>query len=93
MALSNEVIKSKSNLDSFINHFDMSSYDELFDAFNEVHKNLTSLCMKNKAVKLEVSWLLTETEALNENSKANEEMWKEKLKVASTSKWHKHCNF
>lgn len=61
---------------SSIDQFDMPSHDDLSHVFNELHNDITSLCMRNKELKLKVSYLSKEIESwkLNdEKSKTNEE--------------------
>lgn len=55
MALSNHVTKLNSSLDNSIDQFDIPSYKELSHPFNELNGDITSLSLKNKALKLTVS--------------------------------------
>lgn len=60
----------------------MCPYDEFSYAFNELYNDITSLCMKNKPLKLKVS-SLSKIQILknkDEKSEMDEEIWKEKMR-------------
>lgn len=59
-ALTFEVTRLNWDLHSSIDQFDVPFYDELSYVFNELHNDITSLCIKNKELKLKVSSLLNE---------------------------------
>lgn len=68
MALSNDTTNSNLELDncSTINQFYIPRYNDLTQAFQELHKDMTSLCLKNKYLKLKASFLSKEIETLKQ---------------------------
>lgn len=54
----NKVTNLNSKLDNAIDHFDMPSYDELSQAFNEFNNEMISLYLLNQDLELKVLSLL-----------------------------------
>lgn len=55
LTISNEVTELNSKLDDFID--DITSYDELSHALDELHEDVASFCLKNNALKVKSSSL------------------------------------
>lgn len=75
-----------------INQFDMLIYDELLQAFNELYRDSTSICQRNKALKWKASSSSKENAILknrNEQSKQNEEILTKEMKLTCTNQWLK----
>lgn len=50
----------------------MTSYNEVPYAFNELHEDMSSLCLKNKVFKVKISYLSKEINTLKDNGEKSQ---------------------